>query len=90
MKIYTRLPCRRVESDLYAAAARGHLGRIAHYTSLQKFLADPATTAILTSLVEQSAAPLNAIEAGQYAIAALAKRMGQAPHRVRYRHPRRD
>ena len=68
MKIYTRLPCRRVESDLYAAAARGHLGRVAHYTSLQKFLADPATTPILTSLVEQSAAPLNVIEAGQYAI----------------------
>jgi len=68
MKIYTRLPCRRVESDLYAAAARGHLGRVAHYTSLQKFLADPATTAILTALVEQSAAPLNVIEAGQYAI----------------------
>ena len=68
MKIYTRLPCRRVESDLYAAAARGHLGRVAHYTSLQKFLADPATTPILTALVEQSAAPLNVIEAGQYAI----------------------
>ena len=67
-KIYTRLPCRRVESDLYAAAARGHLGKVAHYTSLQKFLADPATTAILTSLVEQSAAPLNVIETGQYAI----------------------
>ena len=68
MKIYTRLPCRRVESDLDDAAARGHLGRVAHYTSLQKFLADAATTPILTSLVEQSAAPLSVIEAGQYAI----------------------
>ena len=68
MKIYTRLPSRRVESDLHEAAARGHLGRVAHYTSLQKFLADPATTPILTSLVEQSAAPLAVIEAGQYAV----------------------
>jgi hypothetical protein len=41
---------------------------VAHYTSLQKFLADPATTGILTTLVEQSAAPLQVIEAGQYAI----------------------
>jgi transposase len=68
MKIYTRLPCRRVESDLRAAATRGHLGRVAHYTSLQKFLADPSTTPLLSSLVEQSAAPLQVIEAGQYAI----------------------
>lgn len=68
MKIYTRLPCRRVESDLRAAATRGHLGRVAHYTSLQKFLADEATTPLLSALVEQSAAPLNVIEAGQYAI----------------------
>ncbi len=68
MKIYTRLPGRRVQSDLQDAAARGHLGKVAHYSSIQKFLADPATTAILTSLVEQSAAPLGVIEAGQYAI----------------------
>ena len=68
MKIYTRLPCRRVESDLRDAATRGHLGRVAHYTSLQKFLADEATTPLLSSLVEQSAAPLQVIEAGQYAI----------------------
>lgn len=68
MKIYTRLPSRRVESDLRDAAARGHLGRVAHYTSLQKFLADSATTPILSSLVEQSAAPLAVIEAGQYAV----------------------
>jgi hypothetical protein len=41
---------------------------VAHFTAIQKFLADAATTPVLTSLVEQSAAPLAVIEAGQYAI----------------------
>ncbi|HEX2687871.1 MAG TPA: transposase [Kofleriaceae bacterium] len=68
MKIYTRLPGRRAQSDLREAASRDHLGKVAHFTAIQKFLADPATTAILTSLVEQSAAPLRVIEAGQYAV----------------------
>jgi len=68
MKIYTQLPGRRAQSDLREAAGRGHLGKVAHFTAIQKFLADPATTPVMTSLVEQSAAPLAVIEAGQYAI----------------------
>ena len=67
MKVYTRLPGRRAQSDLHDAMARGYLGKVAHFTAIQKFLAEPATTTILTSLVEQSAAPLCAIEDGQYA-----------------------
>ena len=68
MKIYTTLPGRRVQFDLEQCAARGHLGRVVHFTTIQKYLADPDTTAILTSLVEQSAAPLRVIEDGQYAV----------------------
>jgi len=40
MKIYTRLPGRRAQSDLREAASRGHLGKVAHFTAIQKFLAD--------------------------------------------------
>ena len=38
------------------SATHDHLGRVAHFTSLQKFLADEATTSLLSLLVEQSAA----------------------------------
>jgi len=67
MKVYTTLPGRLVQFDLQECAARGHLGSVAHFNSIQKYLASPATTAILTSLVEESAAPLAEVEAGQYA-----------------------
>jgi transposase len=68
MKVYVMLSGRRMRSDLEASAARGHLQHVGHENCVFNFRADPATTAILTSLVEQSAAPLQVIEAGQYAI----------------------
>ena len=68
MKVYVMLSGRRMRSDLEMSAARGHLQHVGHENCVFNFLADPATTAILTSLVEQSAAPLAVIEAGQYAI----------------------
>jgi transposase len=68
MKVYVMLSGRRMRSDLEASAAKGHLQHVGHENCVFNFLADPATTAILTSLVEQSAAPLQVIEAGQYAI----------------------
>jgi len=68
MKVYVMLSGRRMRSDLEASAAKGHLQHVGHENCVFNFLADPATTAILTALVEQSAAPLQVIEAGQYAI----------------------
>jgi transposase len=68
MKVFTTLSNRRAQSDLRESAARGNLGTVGHFNSISKFLADPASTPILTSLIEESAAPLCAIENGQYAI----------------------
>jgi hypothetical protein len=68
MKVYTTLSNRRAQSDLRDSAARGNLRTVGHFNAISKFLAEPASTEILTSLVEQSAAPLAAVENGQYAI----------------------
>jgi transposase len=68
MKVYVMLSGRRMRSDLEASAAKGYLQHVGHENCVFNFLGDPATTPILTALVEQSAAPLAAIEAGQYAI----------------------
>lgn len=68
MKVFLAMSNRRAQSDLRDAAARGNLGTVGHFNAISKFLAEPSSTEILTSLVEQSAAPLAAIENGQYAI----------------------
>lgn len=68
LKVFTTLSTRRAQSDLRASAARGNIRTVGHFNAISKFLADPASTSILTSLVEESAAPLAAIENGQYAI----------------------
>lgn len=68
MKVFTALSSRRAQSELRESAARGNLGTVGHFNSLTRFLADPASTPILTALIEESAAPLCAIENGQYAI----------------------
>jgi len=68
MKVFTTLSSRRAQSDLRESAARGNIGTVGHFNTLTRFLADPASTPILTSLIEESAAPLAAIENGQYAI----------------------
>ena len=68
LKVYLAMSNRRAQSDLRDSAARGNVGRVGHFNSISDFLAEPSSTEILTSLVEQSAAPLAAIENGQYAI----------------------
>lgn len=68
MKVYMTRSSRRAQSDLRDSAARGHLRTVGHFNSITNFLADPGSTSILTSLIEESAAPLCAIEDGQYAI----------------------
>jgi transposase len=68
LKVFMTLSSRRAQSDLRESAARGNLATVGHFNTLTRFLADPASTTILTSLIEESAAPLCAIENGQYAI----------------------
>jgi transposase len=67
-KMFLAMSNRRAQSDLRDSAARGSVGRIGHFNAISEFLANPASTPILTSLIEESAAPLCAIENGQYAI----------------------
>ncbi len=68
LKVFTTLSSRRAQSDLRESAARGNIRTVGHFNAISKFLADPASTPILTSLIEESAAPMRMIENGQYAI----------------------
>ena len=68
LKVFMTMSTRRTQSDLRESAARGNVRTVGHFNSISNFLADPSSTEILTSLVEQSAAPLSVIENGQYAI----------------------
>jgi transposase len=68
LKVFLAMSNRRAQSDLRESAARGNVSTVGHFNAISDFLANPASTEILTSLVEQSAAPLCAIENGQYAI----------------------
>ena len=69
MKVYTTFSGRRASTDIRGCEERGHIGKAMHYNSIFRTLEDPATTAILTRLIEESAAPLAEIEnlAGQFA-----------------------
>jgi transposase len=68
LKVFTTLSTRRAQSDLRESAARGNIRTVGHFNAISKFLADPASTPLLTSLIEESAAPMRMIENGQYAI----------------------
>jgi transposase len=68
MKVFLAMSNRRAQSDLRESVVRGNLGTVGHFNAISKFLAESASTPILTALIEESAAPLCAIENGQYAI----------------------
>jgi hypothetical protein len=61
---------RRAQSDLKECVARGYLSRPWNYRTLVRAFEAPATTEILTRLIEESAMPLAEIEnlAGQFAL----------------------
>jgi len=67
-KFYSMKSQRRAQSDLADSVENGNLGRVAHFNTISNFLADEASTALLVSLVEESAKPLASIENGQFAI----------------------
>ena len=68
MKVYGTKSGRWAQTDLRESAAKGRLGSVGHFNSIFNFLANPASTPLLVSLIEESAKPLAAIENGQYAI----------------------
>ena len=67
-KVYGTKSQRRTQSDLADSVERGTLPRVSHFNTASDFLGDEASTALLVSLIEESAKPLAAIENGQYAI----------------------
>jgi hypothetical protein len=61
-KVYSQLSSRRFTSDLCDAQAKGHIGSVPHFNSVLNVFDTEGTTEILTSLIEQSAAPLASLE----------------------------
>ena len=69
MKVLTTFSGRRASTEIRDCAERGQIANAMHYNSVFRTLENPATTAILTRLIEESAAPLAELEnaAGQFA-----------------------
>ena len=69
MKVYTTFSGRRASTDIRDFAENGFIKEAPAYNSVFRTMEDAATTEILIRLIEESAAPLAAIEniAGQFA-----------------------
>ncbi len=67
MKIYSGFSGRRAGTDIRECANKGYIDEAMHHNSISNFLKLPSTTALLKSLIEESAAPLATIEQGQFA-----------------------
>jgi transposase len=62
MKTYGMMSARRATTDIEASAEAGNMTRAPHYNSTLAAFSKPELTALLTSLIERSAAPLAGIE----------------------------
>jgi transposase len=62
MKVYTTVSGRRATTDMRECAAKGHMAKAPHCNSLFNYFEKPELTALLTTLVEESAAPLACVE----------------------------
>ena len=62
MKVYGMMSGRRSTTDLEACAESGHMAKAPRFSTLFERFEDPSMTAILTKLIEESAAPLANIE----------------------------
>lgn len=61
-KVYSTVSGRRATSDLNAWQEKGYLTRTPHYNSIFNYLEDASLTPILKAMIEESAAPLKAVE----------------------------
>ena len=62
LKVYSTMSGRRPMSDIRSAQAGGLMDRMPSFTSVDRYLENPARTPILKSLIEQSALPLRSME----------------------------
>lgn len=62
MKTFTTFSGRRASSDIRDCEAKGLVDHAPHYNSVFNYLDKPALTPLLKTLVEESAAPLRAVE----------------------------
>lgn len=62
MKVYLSVSGRRATSDMRACEAAGHLTKAPGYNTLFDYFERPEMTPLLTTLVEESAAPLACVE----------------------------
>jgi transposase len=62
LKVYTTFSGRRASTDMRDARDKGHVSRTAHYSSVARYLEDPAMTSILIGLIGESARPLRSVE----------------------------
>jgi transposase len=62
MKVFTTVSGRRATSDIRDCQEKGQIGHTPHYNSVFNYLENPSLTPILKALVEETAAPLKAIE----------------------------
>ena len=62
MKVYSTVSGRRATSDLRECESKGHIAHTPHYNSVFNYLENPSLTPLLKALVEESAAPLKAVE----------------------------
>lgn len=62
MKVFTTVSGRRATSDIRECKAKGQITHAPHYNSVFNYLENPALTPILKALIEQTAAPLKAVE----------------------------
>ena len=62
-KVFSGFSSRRFTTDVRSALADGLIDHAPHFNSTNRYLASPALTPLLKSLIELSASPLTAVEA---------------------------
>jgi transposase len=67
MKVYTTVSARRATTDIRACAEAGHMTKAPGFTTVLDYFDRPEMTPLLTTLIEESAAPLSCVES-QFAV----------------------
>ena len=62
LKVYGTMSARRATGDVRLAEADGHLGCAPHFNTVLRTLENPWLTPLLKEMIEESAAPLKAVE----------------------------
>ena len=62
MKVYTGFSARRFDCDVQEANRQGFTNTAPSFTSVNRYIANPDLTPIITALIERSAAPLSIVE----------------------------